>query len=123
MVNIVQFLVTTKYGETFDCSKIGPVIGIAGFVLKVIQYAAPIILILWGSIDLVRAITAGKEEEIKKKQGILIKRAIAAVILFFVPLLVQVLLGLIGSEDWKNCWNTYKDSGIMPVESTTKKPA
>ncbi len=107
---------TTRSGvgsTNFNCTtQLEGVIAIAGFVLKVIQYAAPIILIIWGSIDLIRAITAGKEEEIKKKQGILIKRAIAAVILFFVPLLVSTLLGLIGSTDWRSCWNANKDKPL-----------
>ena len=103
-------------GTKFNCTThLGNIIGVAGFILQVIQYAAPIILIIWGSIDLVRAITAGKEEEIKKKQGILIKRAIAAVILFFVPLLVSTLLGLIGSTEWKNCWKTNWKNGIPKI--------
>lgn len=95
-----------------SCSSIKQLIGIAGFALKIIQYVAPVLLILWGSIDLIKSIIQGKEEEIKKSQKILIRRIISAVLLFLLPMLVGILLGLIGSKEWKKCWNQYKDTGI-----------
>ncbi len=97
---------------TFDCESIAPIIGIAGFALKAIQYVAPVLLILWGSIDLVKSIIQGKEEEIKKSQKILIRRIISAVLLFLLPMLVSTLLGLIGAKNWRDCWNNKKDDGI-----------
>ena len=97
---------------TFDCKAIAPIIGIAGFALKAIQYIAPVLLILWGSLDLVKSIIQGKEEDIKKSQKILIKRIISAVILFLLPMLVSTLLGLIGAKSWKKCWTDNKDNGI-----------
>ena len=104
----------TTFAE--DCSQIGPIIGVAGFVLKVIQYAVPIILIIIGSIDLMKSVMAGKEDDIKKNQKTLIKRAISALLVFLVPMIVSILLGLIGSDDWKECWNAYKNAGIVNVE-------
>lgn len=104
---------------TFDCNAIAPIIGIAGFALKAIQYIAPVLLILWGSIDLVKSIIQGKEEDIKKSQKILIKRIISAVILFLLPMLVSTLLGLIGAKSWKKCWTKNKDNGItLDVDKT-----
>ncbi len=97
---------------TFNCNQIAPIIGIAGFALKAIQYVAPVLLILWGSIDLVKSIIQGKEDDIKKSQKVLIKRIISAVLLFLLPMLVSTLLGLIGAEAWKDCWTNNKDSGI-----------
>lgn len=97
---------------TFDCTSLKQVIGIAGFALKAIQYVAPVLLILWGSIDLIKSIIQGKEEDIKKSQKVLIKRIISAVLLFLLPMLVSILLGLIGAKEWKNCWNKHKNSGI-----------
>lgn len=104
-----------EYTE-FNCDQLGSIIGAAGFILKVIQYAVPIVLIVIGSIDLVKAVVAGKEDDVKKNQKILIKRAIAAVIVFLVPMLVTTLLGLIGSENWKDCWTTHKNKGIINVD-------
>ena len=97
------------------CTDVASIIGIAGFALKVIQYLVPIILIIWGTIDMVKAVVAGKEDQIKDAQKILIKRVISAVIVFLIPLLVSTLLGLFGSNDWKTCWNLHKDDGIINV--------
>ena len=66
---------------------------IVRFILTIIQWVAPIILIIIGSIDMVKAIIAGKEDEIKKHQQTLIKRLISAVIIFLIPLLVSIIMG------------------------------
>lgn len=113
MSNYVFLLANT----TFNCDEqLGDVIGIIGFILKVIQIVVPILLILWGSIDLIKSVIAGKEEDIKNNQKTLLKRVISAVIVFLIPFLVSIVLGLIGSDDWKDCWNNNKDNGIINVE-------
>ena len=81
-------------------------------IFTIIQIVVPILLIIMGSIDLMKAVMAGKEDEIKKGQSTFIKRAIAAVIVFFIPLIVSVVLGLLpaGTADdgskimYKHCW-------------------
>ena len=76
-----------------------------------------ILLIIMGSLDLMKAVMAGKEDEIKKAQGTFVKRAIAAVIVFFIPLIVSIAMGLIEIEtatsdgrntiqvNYKTCWD------------------
>ena len=98
--------------KTFNCNDIGGIIGIAGFALKAIMIIAPIFLILWGSIDLLKSIIQGKEEDIKKSQKILIRRIISAVLLLVLPFLIMQLLGLIGAKEWQTCWKNHKDDGI-----------
>ena len=95
-----------------DCSSLAPVFVIVRVVFSIIQYVVPVVLILLGSIDLVKAVTQGKEEEIKKGQKTLITRAVAAVIVFVIPLLVSIIMGLIGNDDWKSCWDEAKDKDI-----------
>ena len=113
--------------QTFSCGKLLPILDIAKFALTAIQWAAPILLILWGSLDLVRAVIAGKEDEIKKHQGALVKRIISAVIIFLIPTIVSLLLGLIGSDDWKCCWKqakaqiTVSESDITARENQASK--
>lgn len=81
------------------------VMGIVRLIMRVICIAVPVVMILLGSFDLFKAVTAGKDEEIKKKQQTLIKRIIAGVIVFLVPTIVSVLMNLIGVEEWRECWN------------------
>lgn len=65
-------------------------------VITIIQYAVPVALILWGSIDLFKSITTGKDEEIKKKQTLLFKKVLSAVIVFLLPWLIFTILSLLG---------------------------
>lgn len=81
------------------------VMGIVKLIMNVICIIVPIVLIILGTLDLFKAVTAGKDEDIKKKQQTLIKRIIAGVIIFLVPTIVTVLMNLIGVSDWKTCWN------------------
>ena len=83
------------------------IVNIFRFALTAIQWVVPILLIVWGTIDLVKSVVAGKEDDIKKNQKTLVRRVISAVIVFLLPVAVSILMGLIGSEGWKTCW---KDS-------------
>ncbi len=85
------------------------VMGIVKLIMNVICIVVPIVLILLGSFDLFKAVTAGKDDDIKNKQKTLIKRVIAGVIVFLVPTIVTILMNLIGADDWKACWNGARD--------------
>ena len=55
-------------------------------IILVLQIAVPVLLVIFGSIDFVKALTSQKDEEIKKGQKTFISRIIAGVIVFFVLL-------------------------------------
>ena len=72
----------------------------------------PIILIIFGMLDLAKSVTASKEDEIKAATKLLIKRVIYAVAIFFVVFLVTVIFNIVASNDsrqgdaasWHKCW-------------------
>ena len=86
-------------------------------ICPIIQIGIPILLILMGSIDLGKAVMSSDDKEIKGATSKLIKRAIAAVAVFFVATIVSLLMGLFsssgadesgtvnGTDSWKDCWN------------------
>lgn len=84
------------------------VISLIKFVLNVIRFVVPIILIVLGTIDLFKAVTSQKDDEIKKKSTALVKRVIAGVIVFLIPTLISLLMGWIGNDDWQTCWDESK---------------
>lgn len=88
-----------------ESSTLVNVIAIVRLVMNIICIAVPIIMILMGTIDLFKAVTAGKDEDIKKKQKALITRIIAGVLVFLVPTIVSVIMNLIGVSSWRACWN------------------
>lgn len=97
-----------------DCSALMPLIKlIKNGVIPLIQLGIPIILILLGMLDLGKAVVASKEDEIKNAQKLLVKRAVYAIAIFFVVLIVQVVFGLLSSagddygnqgNSWQTCW-------------------
>lgn len=68
-----------------------------------VRIAAPILLIGFGILDFVKATFSGKEEDMKKNRERFIKRIVAAILLFLVPIFVNVFLGLINQVwSWVN---------------------
>lgn len=86
-----------------DCGKIKSlpykVLELSNFVVDVMQVAVPVILVLMGTVDLVKAVASQKEDEIKKAQGIFIKRLIMGALVFFVVVIVKLLVSVIGNTD------------------------
>ena len=70
-----------------------------GWVFFIVKILIPIVLIIFGSIDFGKAVIANKDDEIKKSAKSLVMRAIAGVIIFFVPTLLNFVVELIGGED------------------------
>lgn len=106
-----NFLILAKTEASSLCGKDGSLqtlVNIMYFALTIIQWVVPVLLILWGTIDLVKSVVAGKEDDIKKNQKTLVRRIISAVIVFLIPAMVSILLGLIGTEGWKACWDAKK---------------
>lgn len=65
----------------------------------VIKIFVPLLLILLGSFDLANAVLAGSNEEIKKVQKTLMQRILAGIAIYFVPALLNLILGFLGITD------------------------
>lgn len=97
-----------------------PVWNVIGFIVKAIWIGIPILLIIFGMIDLGKAVIASKEDEIKKATKAFGKRFLYAAAVFLVVWLVQVVLSMVTSiagsnnvnyneASWKECWNKIVD--------------
>ena len=80
------------------------VLEISNTVVNIMQIAVPVVLVLFGMIDLVKAISSQKEDDLKKAQGVLIKRLIMGVLVYFVVVIVKLLLSAIGGNT-DGIWN------------------
>lgn len=93
------------------CGGLLPIVKMLRNVLNIVQIFIPILLILFGTIDLGKAVISSDEKEIKAAQSRLIKRCIYAAAVFFVVLLVTVVMNIVassgekGTKKWKTCWN------------------
>lgn len=68
-------------------------------LILLIKIAVPVLLVVFGMMDLVKAIIAQKEDEIKKGQHTFIKRLITAALVFFVTSIVQLVISFVGGDD------------------------
>ena len=68
-------------------------------IIKVIRIAVPVLLVIFGSLDLLKGVIAGKDDEIKKGQQMFIKRLIAGALVFFVFIIVQFVISLVADSD------------------------
>lgn len=85
--------------------------GLAGYALNIIQIAVPIILIVMGTIDLVKALVAQKDDQMKKAQSTLIKRVIIGVVIFFVPMVIKFVIGMLGENTNNACMESFTNPG------------
>ncbi len=66
-------------------------------VVKTIKFLVPVILIVLGIVDMLRATTANDEKAMKEATGKFIRRIIAAVLVFFVVALIQFVIKLLAN--------------------------
>jgi hypothetical protein len=86
----VDKLQYVKCGSSYDIPKEAP--SIVSFVINLLKIATPIVLVIVSAISLLKAIAASKEDELKKAQTMLIKRLIAAALVFLVVSIVQFVI-------------------------------
>ncbi len=93
------------------CGDLKPILKIVKAFINLIQFGIPILLILFGTIDLGKAVISNKEDEMKKAQSLLIRRVIYAIAVFLVVFIVTMVMNIVAdsaedsnANDWKSCW-------------------
>ena len=88
---------------------------LTSLAFTLIEIAVPIIIIIFGMIDLIKAITAGKEDELKKAQMVVVKRLILGVLVFFVFVLVKLIVGVVekNSTGIVKCMNCFINNNCV----------
>jgi len=71
---------------------------ITSTLYNTIMVLVPVILIIMGTIDLVKGIMSQKEDEIKKGREAFIKRIIGSVIIFLIVLIVKFFVGVVARD-------------------------
>ena len=73
------------------CDQASDVLGFIGWILTVFKIAIPLLIIGYGMFDLGKAVVGSKDDDIKVASKRLMYRAIAGVLIFFVPTVVMWL--------------------------------
>ena len=100
-----------------DVEEVQQILGIVKMIVDFIKIIVPIILMVSAMITLMLDIKAGNEDALAKSKKLLINKAIAAVLIFFVPTLVDLVLNLAAGEtEYKKCFNV---SSAAPTNKTS----
>ena len=82
-----------------------PIWNLIGLVVNIIKIGIPILLIIFGMIDMAKAVISGKEDEQKKAAKAFGKRFIYAVAVFATVWIVTLNDDYQYNEaSWKRCW-------------------
>lgn len=100
MLNLVSILadVDTASICSDDLNQLWHVLGVA---FKFLLVGIPVILVIMGLIDLGKAVMAGKDDEIKAAQKMLIKRILYTVVAFLLLVIVIGVINLVDTTDSK----------------------
>ena len=79
-------------------------------IVDILKIGVPVLLIIFGMLDLGKAVMAQKEDEIKKSQQLFVKRLISAAIVFLVFIVVELVFNLIagnteGKDKSRDIWD------------------
>ena len=103
MENLINILDVGSAQGFCKETAINNVMYLIGVVVAVIRIAIPIVLIVIGMTDLIKAITSQDDKQIKSATTLLIKKVIIGIVIFLVPTLVRLIMNIISQEDYKAC--------------------
>lgn len=105
-------LYLTMAGGIGFCEGTANIWQIVGYALLVFKIVIPILLIVFGAIDVGKAVIASKDDEIKKAMKSLAMRAISAIVIFLIPTIVTFVMGIVSD---------FNDSGAKADFEVCKK--
>ena len=88
-------------------------------LLNIVFIAVPAVLIVMVVIDFVKAVMGTDEKDQNKNINLSVKRIINAVILFFVPTIVSIIMNLlssVGGEEYTACYTNANSTKIKELE-------
>lgn len=98
-----------EISETCNSAALSVILPVIKNIMVIIQLIVPIILIVMSVIEVGKlTITPDDKTGLKK----ILNKVLAAFIIFLLPILINVVMGLVGeSTEFSNCWNK-TDTGI-----------
>lgn len=91
-------------------------------VIVLLKIFTPIILIILGMVDFLRATISSDEKQMKDASSRFVRRILAAVIVFFVIAIVQFAFRLVGDQEDSalGCFNCFVNGNCDVVEKTVE---
>lgn len=77
------------------CAQTANIWQVLGYVVMIFKIVIPLLLIIFGMLDLGKAVISSDDKAISKAVSTLVKRFIAAIVVFFIPTIVSALFSAI----------------------------
>lgn len=109
------------------CKSTASIWQLVGYALFILKIVIPIILIILGIIDFSKAAISSDDKMIKDAAISFLKRAIAAVAIFFIPTIIDVCFNLIAGvseslkDDLGNCITCITNPGGKKCDTSNSK--
>ena len=111
------------------CSDARDIFYTIGMFMLVFKIVIPVLLIVFGMVDLGKAVISSDDKAVSKAAKSLLNRVIAGVCIFFVPLLVSIIFKMVGSfgevkdqfDICANCISSPTNSKKCPEIKTIKR--
>lgn len=97
------------------CNKTASVWSLVGKFFFILKIIIPLLIIILAIFELSKSIMGGDSSKISKSVGVLAKKLIAGIIIFFIPTLVKVAFDLVAGfndeikKDYGNCFTCLTD--------------
>ena len=109
---------------TCNNSSIYSILAISKNILQIIQIIIPILLMIFATISFIKLVKNPEEKNGIKK---IINQFLAAIIIFFIPVIVNVVMGIVGDNtEFSSCWNSLPNkidisTEYIPIGNKEKK--
>ncbi len=104
-VNLINFLDVDCSGLFGDRNDPDSLSYLINEILQYPKIIVPILVIGLGTLDLVKAVIAGKEDDMRKAQKTFVKRLLIGVAFFLLPVLVNIIMWL-ANVVWNGAYTT-----------------
>ena len=92
-----------------------------GYIMMIFKIVIPLLLLILGMFDLGKAVVASDDKAINKATTALVKRAVAAIIIFFIPTIIGFAFSIVnGFQNDKAVKNNYarcRDCLVSPTNA------
>lgn len=76
-------------------------------IFRPIQWMVPVLLLVFTTIDFSKVVFADSKDGMEKAKKNFVKRAIIAVVIFFIPTILEIVFGFIDNQAIKSCLGNF----------------
>ena len=84
--------------------------------MNIIFIAAPVLVLVLGTIDFLGTITANDEKKMKKSVDNFVKRLIICVVILILPLLINIIMSVVNVKSYKECFANATKANIEKLD-------